>query len=227
MEDHHDKARPRNVFQNVLSTLMDWDWKLGLFLTMPTRRAPTWPEVQNGASPVQLLMTMGSISQARLAEVSPVLGALIFPVYGQDKIFDVFELVEFLVTAHTHHEARNFITQLSWRLGSLIEKRLMGMMEAEVSDGVEHSYSIVVADHNELGLSDENDTRILCGYLDARLRASGDAIEKAIAVDKVRVMGKDQLLLQELDRVQILNFERFQLHLFLCMSPFLNILLLI
>jgi len=75
-------------------------------------------------------------------------------------------------------------------LGSLIEKRLMGMMEAEVSDGVEHSYSIVVADHNKFGFSDENDTRILCGYLDASLRASGDATEKAIAVDKVRVMGK-------------------------------------
>ena len=165
MEDHHDKARSRNVFQTVLYTLMDWDWKLGLFETMPTSRAPTWPEVQNGVSPVQLPMTMGSISRANLAEVSPVLGALSFPVYGQDKIFDVFELVELLVTAHTPQEGRNVITQLSWKLGSLIEKRLMGMMEAEVIDGVEHSYSIVVADHNTFGFSDENDTMILCGYL--------------------------------------------------------------
>ena len=31
MEDHHDKARARNVLQSVLSTLMDWDWKLCLF----------------------------------------------------------------------------------------------------------------------------------------------------------------------------------------------------
>ena len=103
MEDQHDKARARNVLQSVLSTLMDWDWKLCLFETMPDgwRRAPTWPEVRNGDDPVQLPMTMGSISQAKLAEVSDVFGALSFPVYGQDKIFDVFELVEFLATAHT------------------------------------------------------------------------------------------------------------------------------
>ena len=35
MEDHHNKARARNVLQRVLSTLMDWDWKLGLFEQMP------------------------------------------------------------------------------------------------------------------------------------------------------------------------------------------------
>ena len=168
----------------MLSVLSDWNLTLGLFLTHFAKHAPAWPEVQTGDRPVKLPISNGCITQARLAECAPELGAESFPLHGQDKVFNLYELVEFLVSLHKPQDAKSYITQLSWMLGSHIEKKLMMMLDP--FEECDCEYSISAVDHTKFGFSDENDNRILIGHLDASVRASEHAIKEVKQKQKVK-----------------------------------------